>query len=291
MHIPKVAAATALLLAPTGAVWGAATVEESTSVEQHTTFVEIVVDEGQQDEPGYGAVAGTVTCTPDNAFDNAVLWFDDQVLFRKGKQGPASSCLHAEDETHVWLTEDDAPDPRGNPSLSPTGTVFEFTDPNGQEWTVTEYTYHVLSAAREEATTVHAAGVEAGLEAEGDARAVEFHTWVVEIGEDTYDPTIERDYNFVNVVDVDKLRLGPEGQTTHDGEPGDPEDGNSHDALDPGERHRFPHEHGTAEVTVRVGPEPEPGPDGEDGVQGNVTVVTPDEADGLGASRGPVTAR
>lgn len=289
MHISKTALAIALLLAPTGAVLGANTVEEGQSVEHHTTFVEIVVDEDEDDKLGYGAVAGIVRCEATNAFDNAVLWFNDEVLFRKGKQGPQSACLAEREITHAWLTEDDAPDPRENPSLRPTGVVFDFTDPNGQHWTVTEYRYHVVYAVRDETTEVHVGDVGATVTGEADVRKVQFYTWVVEIGEKTTDPTIREEYNFVNVVDFDKLRLGPEGETTHDGTPSDPRDGNSHDASDPDERHAFPHEHAEAEVAVWLGGEPEPGQPGEDGAQANVTVITPDQVDGFEAERGPAS--
>lgn len=287
MHISRTAVAIALLLVPTGAVVGADMTEESQAVEHHTSFVEIVVDEDEPREPGYAAVAGIVRCEATNAFDNAVLWFNDQVLFRKGKQGPNSACLAESNVSHVWLTEEDAPDPRENPSLTATGTVFEFTDPNQREWRVTEYKYHVLVAERSETTSVTVGDVSTSVEADAGARQVAFHTWVVELDETTVDPTIERPYNFVNVVDFEKLTLEMPGTERHDGTE-DPEDGDSHNASDPDEEHALPHEHSTADVKVWLGPEPDPGPGGEE-ANAEVRVVTPDQVDGVEGSRGPLS--
>lgn len=290
MSIAKTAAAIALLLAPTGVVMGANLHEEASAVEQHTSFVEIVVNEGNEPDPGYAAVAGLVTCEPTSAISNAVLWFDDQVLFRKGKQGPDSTCLVDRNITHVWVTEDGAPDPRGNPSLVSTNKAFEFTDPNNRHWVVREYKYHAMRTVREESTEVTVADVTASVEGEAEVRMVPFYTWVVKMKSPTLDPTINEHYNFVTVVDFEKLTFGSDGHEHHDGEPGDPRAGNSHNASDPDEEHRVPHRHDTADVELWIGEKPAPGDGpGEDGARTRVKVLTPSQVDTPEGSIGPAT--
>lgn len=290
MRVVKTLAMVALLLGPTGVVMGAQMSETTQSVESHTTFVEILIGQDDKDrELGYGAVAGIVHCPPSNQLDNAVLWFNDQVLFRHGKSGPSTNnCEPMNNITHVWLTEEDAPDPRENPSLQHTNVTFEFTDPNGMTWTVNEYKYHVLFAEREESTLASVNDVTVESHADAELRKVPFYTWVVEIQPETFDPTIQEPYNFVNVVDFEKLTFGPDGREGHDGEPSDPREGNSHDKNDPDEEHHFPHKHYTADVRLWPGEEPQPGSPGDEGASASIVVVTPDQIDGPSFGAGPV---
>lgn len=278
----------AMVLAPTGAVMGAHLHEGGKAVEQHTTFVEIVANQEGERAPGFAAIAGLVSCRPTSTIDNAVLWFDDQVLFRHGRQGPDASCLPERNVTHVWATEDEAPDPRGNPSLEATGRAFEFTDPNQRHWIVREYRYHVVHAVREEETTVTVGDLTTGVSAGTEVERVPFYAWVVRLKSPTMDPTIVDFYNFVTVVDFEKLQLGPDGETQHDGEPGGTRDGNSHNASRSSEEHRFPHEHDTAEIELWVGgaPEPQDGSAPEDRTR--ITVLTPEEVEAPEGSVGPL---
>lgn len=291
MRMTRIAAAIALLLAPTGVVMGAQMEHSGEAVEHHTTFVEMVVNEDERDRPpGFAAVAGLVTCKSTSSIDNAVLWFNDQLLFRTGRQGPDASCLADRNATHVWATEDEAPDPRDNPSLQPTGKVYEFTDPNDRHWVVREYVYHVIHGFRQESTDVTVGSVSASVEGETEVRAVEFHTWVVELKDPTMDPTIGEQYNFVNLIDLRKLTFGADGEERHTGEAGDPRDGNSHDAPREDEEHRFPHEHDTAEIDLRIGGAPDPGSaDANETARAEITVVTPEELGGPEGSAGPLT--
>lgn len=319
MGIARTAAAIALLLAPTGVVMGASLTDTGKAVEQHTSYVRIVVGEDEPDSPGYGAVAGLVTCQASGAFGDAVRWFDDQLLFRKGDRGPDTGCLEDRNATHIWATEAGAPDPRGNPTLEATGTTFEFTDPNNRHWVVREYSYHVFEAPGEAGADVDAGAVldRAGVSVDGPAgnltdaasnateavdaaglpdvdatsdlelETVRFHTWVVETKAPTLDPTILEHYNFVTVVDFDKLTFGATGETEHTGEDGKAREGASHDASDPEDARRLPHEHTTAQVEVWAGPSPQTDRSAaEDRSTDRVTVLTPDEIDRAAATAG-----
>ncbi len=278
MHHTKLAVALALLLLPTGAVLGKEIQGQARAVEHHTSYVQLIADEGEQ-APGFAAIAGIVSCKPTGVMADAVLWFDDQILFRTGRAQPDTACI-TEDEagSHVWAAEEGAPDPREAPSLSPTGKEYAFTDPNGIDWVVTEYVYHQIHAYRQEETRVSVGDTSAGVGAEAEARFIPYYTWVVEIGPSVVDPTIEDHYNFVTVIDFDRLRHGPDGRIAHTGD-GDPKDGDSHNASDPGERHGLPHAHDTAKVELWVGGEPEPGP-GEayhEGVRAERTTLLPSD--------------
>lgn len=325
MGIARTAAAIALLLAPTGVVVGANLTDTGKAVEQHTSYVQIVVDGGEPRSAGYAAVAGLVTCQAANAVDDAVRWFDDQILFREGNRGPDTRCLDQQNMTHVWATQEGAPDPRDNPTLAPTGNAFEFTDPNNRYWNVREYSYQVLETldgtrvnlSTDAALPVTGDGVEnatgnttalagnltdavdadgiaadalegAGVEAsqELDLRTARYHAWVVEIKQPTLDPTIAEHYNFVSVVDFSKLAFGPDGQAEHTGD-GPAKDGASHEASTPEDEKRLPHDHGTADGEVRVGPAPSVDAAALDGLlDANVTVLTPAMVDQAGVEIG-----
>ncbi len=248
------------------------------AVEQHTTYVEIIANE-EPNEPGFAAVAGVVSCKSTGAFENVVLWFNDNMLFRHGRQGPDTDCLDHDEKTHVWATEEGAPDPRGSPSLAATGEVFEFTDPNGLHWVVEEYVYHQIHVFREESTRASVGDKQVGLDTEGEYRAIPHYAWVVKLQDAFIDPTINEYYNFVTIVDFAKLQGGEDGRAVHSGEPGDPRTGNSHNASDPDEEHRTPHSHGSVDVHLWVGGAPEEGPGKgyDEGARVQPRVILPDD--------------
>ncbi|MDX1611837.1 MAG: hypothetical protein R3185_05670, partial [Candidatus Thermoplasmatota archaeon] len=78
------------------------------------------------------------------------------------------------------------------------------------------------------------------------------------VGTASLDPTLNDYYNFVTVVDFEKLGA-PDRQAVHTGQ-GDPARGDSHNASDPDEAHRLPHRHDAARVHLWVGGAPEEGP-------------------------------
>lgn len=278
MHHAKLAIALALLLLPTGAVLGKEIQGRAQAVEQHTSYVQLVAQEGDR-APGFAAIAGIVACQPTGVMADAVLWFNDQMLFRAGRNQPDTACiLDDEDGAYVWAAEKGAPDPRDAPSLAPTGKEYAFTDPNGIDWVVTEYVYHQVHAYRQEETQVSVGGTTVGAGAEAEARFIPYYTWVVEIGPSIVDPTIEDYYNFVTVIDFDRLRHGPDDRAVHTGD-GDAKRGDSHNASDPNERHDVPHAHDAAKIDLWVGGPPDPGP-GEayhEGVRAERTTLMPSD--------------
>jgi hypothetical protein len=209
------------------------------AVEGHTTYVDIVIDETPT--ISLGAVAGSVTCR----VTANILWFNDQELFRLP---PTANCLGS--KRFVYASEHLTPDPRGNPTLNRSGLYFDFTDPNGIPWHVVEYTYSQAS--------VRANGVLDpqvllfGL----DLQVKRYYTYVVEIGPMTRDPTINKDYNFVDVVDLGKFLTTCDGCETHNGSPGAVENGNSHNQYSAYEEHLFPHNHDKVDVDMSLGEQP-----------------------------------
>ncbi|MCA1813710.1 MAG: hypothetical protein LC624_07140 [Halobacteriales archaeon] len=149
----------------------------------HTVFAELTPDGSS-----FAAIAGSVQCQ--------VLWFNDQVLFRV----PAGTTGMCGDARFVYAYPAGAPDPRGNPTLAPTGRAWDFTDPNGAGWHVAEYQYRQLDI------TLHQdLGLPDYIGSDLRADQTNHTAWVVEAGQPIRDPTILRDYNFVVLVDTAKL--------------------------------------------------------------------------------------
>ena len=256
----KVAAALFVLLLGAPAAYAATELDKSAiAVGNHTTFVEILLQEEER-VPGheYAAIAGIVACRPANPIGNAVLWFNDKLLFQApGPRAPDTRCV-IERDTHVYAVAEGAPDPRNNPSLTPTGDVFEFTDPNGVDWTVVEYAYFELTIERRESTSVVAGPITASLDAELHTRLIKRLTWVVRVDEPTFDPTIGDFYNFVVLLNFTKMDRVMRESIEHDGQAGDVRGGNSHDAAREDEEHRFPHRHDQVQVHLYTGAAPAP---------------------------------
>jgi hypothetical protein len=102
----------ALLLVPVGTVTGAA-VQQGVGVEQHTSYVEIRT----QADPGPDDVEvafADVECAPGSSVASAVTW---------AKTGGERTCAPAGLEV-AFAHAASAPDPRGNPTLTPTDRAF-----------------------------------------------------------------------------------------------------------------------------------------------------------------------
>lgn len=255
----KIATALALVLLATPVGVAATELNErTTAVENHTTYVQIIVDEERDHAAEYAAIAGLVKCNPTGPLAQAVLWFNDQLLFRApGPKAPDTKCV-IENDTHVYAVEEGSPDPRGNPGLTPTGDVFEFTDPNGVDWRVVEYAYYSVVATHKQAAAVAAGPLEVNVDSEAQARFIEHLTWVVELGPSTVDPTLADFYNFVVLLNLTKMDKVREDAVRHDGSAGNVEGGNSHDASSEDEQHSFPHDHDAARVHLYTGAPPQP---------------------------------
>ncbi len=154
-----------------------------TAVQQHTIFVELVIEEDReggvgQDITPFGAIVGLIkkcdrVAEETSQFDNAVLWFNDQFLFgdkqsRSGGDENASAPEDALGENPIgsqiwpgcWI-------PNGFAHATPSGemegaktalaqqkrgidtfeydTSFYVTDPNGFSWLVDKYDYETMS--------------------------------------------------------------------------------------------------------------------------------------------------
>ncbi|HEX9766254.1 MAG TPA: hypothetical protein VGA36_05790 [Nitriliruptorales bacterium] len=244
------AGALSLVLATAGAAMAAEFSGTASAVAQHTTYVQLVLEEGRSG-PGLAAVAGVVACRPAGPIEQAVLWFNDQLLFRRGLRGPDVSCLDDE-RTHVWATAEGAPDPRLAAHARPTGERFSFVDPNGQPWEVAEVEYYTVHVERAASLAAGAAGQRVRLDLEGTVVWQPFIAWVVEIGPAVVDPTLAAYYNFVNVVDLAKLPFVP-AASVHHGDEGRTSQGYSHGASD----ETAGHAHAVSPVHLWVGMPPE----------------------------------
>lgn len=228
----KLALAAALVLLPATAY--AQPISATQVVEGHTVFVNL-----SPDGSDLAAIAGSVECQ--------VLWFNDQVLFRV----PAGTSGLCGDARFVYAYPSNAPDPRGNPTLKPTGMVWDFTDPNGAPWHVAEYHYKQLSVqVNQNLGLPHFVAENVTVE------QFEYTAWIVEAGPSIREPTLNSDYNFVILVDTGKILLTQRDGVVHDGTPGGVADGNSHDATKLDEAHRFPHTHDKSWVTLALGDPP-----------------------------------
>ncbi|MGQ0534452.1 MAG: hypothetical protein ACT4PT_00055 [Methanobacteriota archaeon] len=189
-------------------------------------------------DPCIAAVAGVVRFQ--------VLWFNDEVLFERAS--------FAGQGQHIYVVEHNGTDPRDQPLIR--NQSYVFADPNNKTWNVTEYYYFGTVVAQPTWTvednkpTPHTS-----------ATAAKFHTWVVEIGNVTSDPTLGAEYNFVNLANLCLFTL-PENNPqphVHNGTGYNPAEGNSHpntvSGTDP-EGHAFPHEHGTARINLYSGKAP-----------------------------------
>lgn len=229
----KLALAAAIVLIPATAY--AEPLGATSVVEGHTVFVNLA-PEGSD----LAAIAGSVQCQ--------VLWFNDQVLFRV----PAGASGLCGDARFVYAYPGMAPDPRGNPTLRPTGRVWDFADPNGAPWHVVEYGYKQL-----EVTVNQYLGLPDFLVENVTVGQLDYTAWVVEAGPAVHDPTLNQDYNFVLLVDTGKIVLTQEEGIEHDGTPGDIASGNSHDATDLTKpQFRWPHQHDQSWVTLALGDTP-----------------------------------
>ncbi|MBI4394363.1 MAG: hypothetical protein HY556_11320 [Euryarchaeota archaeon] len=163
-----------------------------------------------------GAIAGIVR--------TKIMWFNDQVLLEFDAAGGT-----------LYATQKNASDPR-DAVLEATGVFYNFTDPNGRNWNVTEYTYEGTSnsitppSPSSETWDEELVDTDPGVTTPGIAGAKArsqtaiFHTWVVEIkGADVdnfpgSDPHVY--YNFVTIVDTCKFTkqdLAAPGGWTHPG--------------------------------------------------------------------------
>ncbi len=148
--------------------------EDVQLVQQHTVFVEIVLDKDVEDDiqeiHEFGAVVGyAVECFEDEArevFDNAVLWFNDQFLFgnKSSQDIDRDQCWVPElwaigigsNDIHSSISDSTPVDDR--PALVKElieldndcfGCIFEYegtfytTDPNGNTWMVDKLVYPV----------------------------------------------------------------------------------------------------------------------------------------------------
>jgi hypothetical protein len=202
-------------------------------VEGHTVFAHLTPDGGD-----LAAVAGSVQCQ--------VLWFNDQVLFRV----PAGTTGMCGDARFVYAYPANAPDPRGNPTLNPTGRQWDFTDPNGAPWHVVEYDYRQLSVrVNQNLGLPDFVGENITLE------QFNYTAWIVESGAPIRDPTIDEDYNFVVLVDTSRILLTEHDALEHDGTPGGVEQGNSHDNTRLG-TYSSSHKHDRSYVTLGLGDAP-----------------------------------
>jgi hypothetical protein len=150
-------------------------------------------------------VAGIVLCL--------VLWFNDLVLFRV----PAGTTGMCGESRFVYAYPAGAPDPRGNPTLLPSGRSWDFADPNAGQWHVVEYTYRQLDVA------VHQdLGLPDFLGEDVRTEQTNHTAWIVEAGEPIRDPTLHEDYNFVVLLDTTKLVAAEDNTLVPDPRPSVP---------------------------------------------------------------------
>lgn len=130
-------------------------------------------------DPDLAAVAGQASET--------VSWFNGALNFKRG------------DEGWVYAVPSGAPDPTEK-RLIPTGIWYNFTDYNGATWNVREWYYmdvHTLQYSLGDQTAVERMGIKV-------------HVWTVETTrQPVKDLQLDREYNFVVVVDTQKLRVTP----------------------------------------------------------------------------------
>lgn len=220
MSIKLVAAAlSALAVAPIAASQG-----EVRVVTGHSVFRSM---DGM--DPCLAAIVGIVRLR--------VMWFSDIVLFERVAED-GSGFLYA--------IESGAPDPR-SATLIPSGTTYDFRDPNGADWNVTEYRLDTQTLVTDNPPP----GMPLHLRT--------FFVWVVEIG-----PTLGggsgalgMQYNFVTIVDACKFNNAFDQPVQHTGSGGNATSSLQNDTTEsqhlPGDPD---HEHNAFRVDLYVGHEP-----------------------------------
>lgn len=183
-----------------------------------------------------------------------VMWFNDKILL------DSANLLIGK---HVYITQHEAPDPRDH-SLLRTGKYFDFVDPNGVPWNVTEYSYSVHRS-----TGTSTSGSDTSTRAGATATVSQFYVYVVQIKRiyvDENNPwtgagdvNSHLHYNFVGIVDTcrfvydDKGRAANTGSTTHDNTV---DNGWGHDVMNETETTQPDHAHQTHKVDIYIGDTP-----------------------------------
>ena len=165
-----------LLWAPTG-------VSHQPLVTGHSTFYQ-----GDTFSPCLASVAGLIR--------HRVMWFNDQVLVET--YGGAG--------THIYVTENGAPDPRAEETLYTDGVFYDFVDPNGAHWHVEELYYDKSGD-----TTIHENYSELVPEVSVTRAQKRTMVWVVEVApRPIFDEFAGNDahtyYNFLVLVDTCKMK-------------------------------------------------------------------------------------
>lgn len=222
--------------------FAASTTETQSITTGHTTWAYL-----NGYDPCKAAIAGIAS--------SRVLWFNDAVLVDNFNFGNA----------WIYVSENGAPDPRGR-ELAYVRS-WNFDDPNGIVWNVTEYQYY--GDADDDPVGVNTDGTDAQAEREGlppnmqtDAWARErttaqaWYTWAVRILEapaqnlavDIDDSSTLGLYNFVVLVDTCKFVRDRDGVADHTAGTHDDQFGATSD-----------HEHETFLADVYLGGEPDDG--------------------------------
>lgn len=242
------------------AILGAGIVVPATStpvVTGHTTFVDM-----ESLDPCLGAVAGIV--------QSQVLWFDDAFLhertnFENDHWIYASHESAGDPTTHVRFDnvsniEENADNQPANKILVRSGVWYNFTDPNGVTWNVTEVFW---DQATETSATVDrnesAEPGEAASETNASAHTNRHYAWIVQLGPTTTDPylsgldSIGDRYNFVTMVNSCKFseEAVKESDRHHDAA------NETYPRFRHPDRYETNHTHETWTVDLRIGPDPD----------------------------------
>jgi hypothetical protein len=168
------------------------TFQQSPVVSGHSTYTNM---DGM--DPCLAGIVGVVRLR--------VMWFNDQVLFERAASDGAS---------YVYAIQSGSPDPREQ-TLVPTGQEYPFTDPNGQDWDVKEYTFELGPSAS--AGGGGTGGVSTGPNGTTvtpptapsettNTTTGQFYAWVVQTGPTLQDNAATgKPYNFVDLVDTCKF--------------------------------------------------------------------------------------
>ncbi len=220
----------------------------------HTVYVDM-----DSLDPCLAAVAGMVR--------SRVLWFDGSLLHER---------TNFDGDSYIYATQHGAPDPThhmrweniteiedAGSKVLVTSQYYNFTDPNGIHWNVTEVyweegvRYNVSASADGDSGQVSANYQEADNATAGTNR---YYAWIVQIGKTTQDlhaGTADHEvYNFVNLVNTCKFNEDAKnGSVNHTNDP----PGFEHD-----DNTTYPHDHQTWDVDLYVGNEPSSIPLGQD---------------------------
>lgn len=190
-----------------------------------------------------------------------VTWFNGQTLFSQAASGSGKyiylmESLEADDGAYNESTGIEVKDPSSE-HLVRTDNTYTFDDPEPNnakdEWTVKEY-----YSAREKKGVEAGTGGDDGVGAEaGPARQVErVYVWVVQVHPDALPASepLDRDYNFVGLVDTCKFSGDRDDNTTHDNQdPNGPEPEGQHST----DNEEGTHDHDIYSIDIWVGPEPQ----------------------------------